>query len=347
MKDKPAVTIKDVAQHAGVSTATVSRVLSGSGPVRPELREHVLRSIRSLNYRPSGMARNFRAQRSRYIGLIISDVENPFYTSLVRAVEGMAYGQQFRLLLCNSDEDPDREHAYLEFMADERVAGVIASPTHERNTSLHPLLEADIPVVAVDRRSLTTPVDTVLLDNESAAFELAQHLIQHGHRRIGAIVPSTCITSGKERLNGFLRALAHAGISFADELLQEGKGVESFGYTAALHLLGLPNRPSALFSGNNLITLGVLKAIRQLGLRIPDDVSIVAHDELPWMSLLAPGITVSAQPIYELGRCAAQMLFERINGSTEPIREVRLKSRLIVRESVAPPAVVSLASSPA
>ncbi|MCS6846460.1 MAG: LacI family DNA-binding transcriptional regulator [Anaerolineae bacterium] len=338
MKDKATITIKDVAQHAGVSTATVSRVLSNSGPVSAEVRERVEQAIHALGYRPSRMARSFRAQRSKFIGLIISDVENPFYTSLVRAIEDVAYAHDYSLLLCNSDEDPDKERAYIQFMADERVAGVIGSPASEAETSFAALFDAGIPVVSVDRRSMRTPVDTVLLDNVTAARDLTQHLIAHGHRRIGAIVPNISITSGRERLAGFLQAMEEAGLAPDPDLIREGKGIEAFGTQAAHTLLDLPDRPTAIFTGNNLITLGALKAIQERRLRIPDDIAVAGHDEMPWMSLLAPGITVAAQPIHEMGRLAMQMLLERIAGDRQPLREVKLAPRLIIRGSVASPA---------
>lgn len=338
MKDRSSITIKDVAQHAGVSTATVSRVLSNSGPVSAEVRERVEQAIHALGYRPNRMARSFRAQRSKFIGLIISDVENPFYTSLVRAVEDVAYAHDYSLLLCNSDEDPDKERTYIQFMADERVAGVIGSPASEAETSFAALFDAGIPVVSVDRRSARTPVDTVLLDNVAAARDLTRHLIAHGHRRIGAIVPNTSITSGRERLVGFLQAMEEAGLAPDPDLIREGKGIETFGFQAAHELLDLPDQPTAVFTGNNLITLGALKAIQERHLRIPDDVAVAGHDEMPWMSLLAPGITVAAQPIHEMGRLAMQMLLARIAGDRQPLREVKLAPRLIVRSSVASPA---------
>ncbi len=338
MPAKDKATIKDVAQRAGVSTATVSRVLSNSGPVSAEVRERVEQAIQALGYRPSRMARSFRAQRSKFIGLIISDVENPFYTSLVRAVEDVAYAHDYSLLLCNSDEDPDKERAYIQFMADERVAGVIGSPASEAETSFAALFDAGIPVVSVDRRSLRTPVDTVLLDHATAARDLARHLIVRGHRRIGAILPNTRITSGRERLSGFLQAMEEAGLTPDPTLIHEGKGIEAFGAQATRALLDLPDRPTALFTGNNLITLGALKAIQERHLRIPDDIDVAGHDEMPWMSLLAPGITVAAQPIREMGQLAMQLLLARIGGDRQPPREVKLAPRLIVRRSVASPA---------
>ncbi len=335
------MTIKDVAVRAGVSVATVSRVLAGKAHVREEVRLRVQQAASDLNYRPNRRARNFRTRRSQFIGLIISDIENPFYTSMVRAVEDAAYAEQYSLLLCNSDEDPGKEQVYIEFMCDEHVAGVIASPTEENHTSLKVLLDAGIPVVAIDRRSTLTPVDTILLDHVNSSYALAQHLIAHGHRRIGAIIGVTSSTSGHERMTGYRRALEEAGIVIEPALIRVVRPTEETGQAAAAALLALPVPPTALFTGNNLLTIGALKEIRRRGLRIPDDVSLVGHDELPWMSLLAPGITVAAQPIYEMGKQAVEMLLERIRGDQQPIREVRLSPNLIVRQSCAQAGVVS------
>ena len=340
-KANQATTIKDVAKLAGVSVATVSRVLSDHSYVRDEVRWRVQKAIAELSYRPNRVARSLRAQRSKFIGLIISDIENPFYTALVRAVEDVAYARQYSLLLCNSDEDPEKERVYIEFMRDEQVAGVITSPTAENLTSLQVLIDAKIPVVAVDRRAKQTPVDTVMLDHAKSAYLLANHLVVQGHTRIGMVIGSTTTTSGRERKRGFLKALKEAGVTPDPELMREVKPVEEAGFQAVLALLSQPQPPTALFIGNNLLTIGALKAIQQKKLRIPRDISLVGHDELPWMSLLAPGITVVAQPVYDLGRQAMDLLMARIKGDTQPPREIKLDPTLIIRQSVGHPSAAS------
>lgn len=328
--------IADVAEQAGVSTATVSRVLSGHPHVSDSLREKVNGVARALGYRPNRVARNLRTQRTQLIGLIVSDIQNPFYTSMVRAVEDVAYQQQYSLLLCNSDEDPEKEQFYIEFMRDERVAGVIASPTSEATTSMQALHEAGIPVVAIDRRSSSTPVDTVMLDHEKAALELTQHLISFGHQRIGAIVGNMQTTSGAERMKGYLSAMRGAGLTPDPELIRQIKPNEKEGYQAALSLLSQAAPPTALFTGNNLISMGALKAIQAKQLRIPDEISIAGHDDLPWMTLIQPALTVAAQPIYEMGRQATELLMSRIQGDVEPVREVRLQPTMMIRQSCGP-----------
>lgn len=322
-------TIREVAEQAGVSVASVSRAFSGAAVMRPATRERILQVARELGYRPNGIARNLRTQRSKIIGLIISDVENPFYTSLVRAVEDSAHAQQFSLVLCNSDESPEKERNYIQFLADERVAGVIGSPTSETTTSFLPLQRAGIPVVAVDRRSLLTPVDTVLLDNVRAAYDLTRYLIAQGHQRIGIILPGDNITSGRERLTGFLQAMHESGLPVRDEWICSGKGSEAFGFQSAIGLLSQIERPTALLSGNNLITLGVLKAVQHLGLRVPQQVGLAGLDEMPWMTLLRMPLLIAAQPVREMGQRAFELLCARMSDSAHPIREVRLAHRLV------------------
>jgi LacI family transcriptional regulator len=331
-------TIVDVAQHAGVSIATVSRVLADKkGKVSDAVRLNVLSSVRALGYRPNRQARTFRTKRTQLIGLTISDIENPFYTGIVRAVEDVAYAHKFSLLLCNTDEDLAKERFYLEFMCEERVAGVIASPTSESETTLQPLIDAGIPVVAIDRQSRLTPVDCFMVDNIASARLLTQHMLGHGHAAIGAILGTSRMTSGAQRRQGFLETLAANGLAARPEWLCEVMPSEASGYEAMRALLALDARPSAVFTGNNLITMGALRALREANLRVPQDMSIVGQDDLPWMALLDVGLTVSAQPVHEMGRQATQQLITRINGDGGPLREVALPPQLIVRNSCAPP----------
>lgn len=323
------LTIRDVAQRAGVSVATVSRVLSGKGQVHPNTRERVQAAVREMGYRPSRIARGFRAQRSSFIGLLISDVENPFHTSLARAIEDLAYAHDYRLLLCNTDEDLEREQAYLHFLADERVSGVICAPASESRTSFRALLDAGIPVVTVDRVATQTPVDNVRLDNITAARALTQHLLARGHRRIALLGLPTDITSGRERLEGFEQAMRAAGVPVERALVRLGKGVEPFGLHAARELLSQPDCPTALLTANNMITLGAMKAIRQLGLSMPDDVDLAGFDETPWLSLLNPTMLIAAQPIREMGRIAVEMLLSRLRGDRQPPRTVLLPAQIV------------------
>ncbi len=329
------VTIKDIAKQAGVSTATVSYVINQTKYVSPELTDRVRTAINHLGYQPNRIARSLRIQNTTTVGLIISDIQNTFFTSLVRAVEDVAYEHNHRIVLCNSDETVEKENLYIDLMLAEQVAGVIISPARETENNVRKLIAAKIPVVAVDRRIPDLDVDTVLIDNEKAAFQLASHLIEDGHQRIGALVGPPAITTGRERYEGFVRALETHHLPLEPELVHTGLPKEGFGYRATMELLNLPEPPTGLFLGNAYLALGALKAIHQQRLRIPEEIAVVAFDEMEWTSLVHPGLTVLAQPAYEMGRVAAGLLFDRIENSDLPAREMMLDHTLVIRHSCA------------
>lgn len=326
--------IKDVAQTAGVSTATVSRVLSNGLHVRPEVRARVMAAVEKLAYRPNLVARSLRVQQSNTIGLIVSDVRNPFFTSISRAVEDTAYEQGVSTFLCNTDENPEKEAIYLNLMRDESVAGVIFSPT--RQTAAHfSAANIDIPTVVIDRSVTGGDVDAVLLDNVDAAYRLTMHLIKNGYQRIGALCGEMS-TTGRERYAGYEKALQECGISLVPEyVMYIAPKIES-GYEAALKMLAVSQPPEALLASNSLLAAGALQAIRERNLAIPDDVALVTFDETTWASLVQPAITLIDQPTYEIGRTATELLLQRIIDPGRPTRRVMLKGQLLVRGSSAP-----------
>lgn len=328
--------IHDVARQAGVSTATVSRVLSGSESVNAQLRERVLKSVSDLNYRPNKVARSLRVQKSTTIGLVIPDIQNPFYLSIVRAVEDMAYDSHYRVFLCNSDENIEKEAFYLNQLLDENVAGVILSPAREKNKRAAEQIRRfaeNTPVVVLDRRLDDISLDTVLTNNREAAYEMVSHLIASGYRSIGAILGVSDITTGRERLEGYINALADHQIPVSPDWIVQVIPKEANGYEAARQILNLPNPPAVLFTGNCELTSGVLRAIHELNLTIPGDIALAGFDDMRWNVIVQPGITAIAQPTYEIGRVAATLLLERIENPARPVREVVLKSTVIIRKS--------------
>ncbi len=327
--------LSDVAQRAGVSTASVSRVLTEKPHVSEALRKRVLTAVQELDFRPSRVARSLRSQRSLVIGLIISDIQNPFFTAMVRAIEDETYRHQFSLLLCNSDENPEKEAFYIDLMVAEKVAGVILSPTSETDTSCKRLAEMGIPVVAIDRRTLKSQVDTVVVDNVNAAYELTSHLITDGHQRIGAVFGPPGATTGLERREGHILALQQQQLPVYPELMRVGAPTIDYGYQMVNELLSLHNPPTALFLGNNLLTIGALKAIHERKLRIPHEIAIGAFDEMDWMFVMNPALTVVSQPVYEMGKTAAELLLARMNDVDRPVREVMLRPHLKIRQSCA------------
>jgi DNA-binding LacI/PurR family transcriptional regulator len=215
------------------------------------------------------------------------------------------------------------------------VAGVMLSPTREIDNPCQRLINANIPVVVVDRGIANLDVDTVVVDNLAGSFELVSHIIDDGHRRIGAVLGTPTATTGRERYAGYVRALTERGLPVLPELLRAGIPKKAIGYQLAGELLDLADPPTALFTGNNLLTEGAIRAIHDRGRRIPEDIALVAFDELDWMSLIKPALTVVTQPTYELGQTAASLLLKRIEGSARPPQKIVFKPNLIVRQSCA------------
>jgi LacI family transcriptional regulator len=326
-------TMKEVAKLAGVSVATVSRVLNDKPNVSPELRSRVLQAVEKLSYQRNRVARSLRAKTSLIIGLIISDIQNPFFTSVVRGVEDVAYDHGYTLLLCNSDEDPDKERLYIDIMLAERVAGVIISPVAEVDNYSSVLLQAGVPVVAMDRRMRDLEVDTVVVNNVEGVYQAVGHLIEQGHRRIGFIGGPTRTTTGRERQEGYQKALAEHGLGLEQGLVKIGDFKQDSGYQMTCELLEMDDPPTAIFTANNLMTLGALNAIHEKRLSIPQEVAIVGFDDMSWAPSLAPPLTAVAQPTYELGRTAADLLLRRIGDPHRPTEQICLEADLVVRES--------------
>jgi len=326
-------TVKDVADLAGVSTATISRVLNNHPQVADETRSKVLWAMEQLNYQPSRVARRLRMEASQILGLIISDIANPFFTSVVRGIEDVAYANGYSLFLCNSDEDPAKEELYIQVLLAEKVAGVIISPTDEDGITCKTLVESGVPLVAMDRRLRRLEVDTVVVDNVLGAYEAVSHLIQLGHRRIGLIGGPVHITTGRERQEGYKKALTEHGIGLDEGLIKIGDFKQGSGYQMACELLETDDPPTAIFTANNLMTLGALNAIHEKGLNIPRDVAIVGFDDMPWAPSLDPPLTAVAQPTYELGCTAANLLLQRIADKDREIVEMKLEPTLIIRAS--------------
>jgi LacI family transcriptional regulator, galactose operon repressor len=326
-------TISEVARRAGVSAATVSRVLNGRTDVSRDLAARVHTAVEELGYRPNGVARNLRRQATKVWGLIISDIGNPFFTSVVRGVEDAAHEAGYSLVLCNSDDDLDKEQRYIDIALAEQLAGVIISPASEPSTDVSALVDRGIPVVAVDRRVGRLDVDTVLVDNVSGARLATQHLMDSGCRRIACITGPTRTTTAAERLQGFRQAHEAAGREVGEDLVVLENFKADGGYDGAQRLLGISAPPDGLFVANNLMTVGALEALMDAGVQIPDDMLLVGFDDIPWARLTRPRLTTVNQPMYDMGREAGRLLAARIGRDTSLPRTVVLPPDLQVRES--------------
>ena len=326
-------TIKDVAAAAGVSVATVSRVLNKSQRVDAELAERVLQAVSRLGYRPSAVARSLRVQQTRVVGLIISDIRNPFFTDAVRGIEDSVGAEGYSLVLCNSDEDLAKEAGYLDLVVEERMAGAIVSPASTEDTRLSALTARGVPVVVMDREAAREAVDSVLVDNVRGGELATAHLIEGGYQRIACITGPPRTSTGNDRLEGWRAALAAAGRDAPDALVRRADFKEDGGHAAATELLASAEPPDAFFVANNLMTVGVLAAVAEAGLSVPEDVGVVGFDDMSWARLLRPPLTTVAQPTYELGRVAAELLTRRIAGRDDPPQRVVLEPTLQIRDS--------------
>jgi LacI family transcriptional regulator len=326
-------TIRDVASAAGVSPATVSRVLNLKEDVNADMRRRVLAAVTELGYRRNGPARSLRTRAAMVLGLIISDITNPFFTALVRGVEDCAQLAGYSVVLANADEDVAKEARYLEVAAAEQMAGVLLSPASSKMTSIDVLMERGIPVVTIDRRLPSAAVDSVTVNNRQAALEAAQHLIRQGCQRVGFVAGPVQTTTGSGRLAGYRAALRAAGRTHDPALTAYADFRTEGGYAATRQLLRLPEPPDGLLISNNLMTVGAMQAIAEAGLAVPDEIAVVGFDDVNWATALRPPLSVVTQPTYEIGQVAAEMLLRRIGGEDFAPRQVVLKATLVRRGS--------------
>lgn len=327
------VTIRDVARKAKVSTATVSRVLAGINVVSEELAARVREVARQLNYQPNRVARSLRSQKSRIVGVLIPNIQNPFFTGVIRGIEDLLQATDYTLLLGNSDDNPIRERNYLDLLRAEGVGGLIVVPGIDAVKTYFDVFEAGIAVVSIDRFVAELPCDSATVANEEGAAAAIRHLIALGHKRIGMVTGPTNVSTATERLAGYVAALSEAGIPRDPELMHHVVFRQEGGYEATSKLMSLPSPPTAIFAASDFIALGVLRALHDRRLRIPDEVAVVSFDDMPWAAALSPPLTAVSQPTYELGATAARLLLERLRDPERPLERVRLQTQLVVRAS--------------
>lgn len=324
------LSMRDVAERAGVSPATVSRVLNGASTVQTEYVDRVTAAIAELGYRPNRLARNLRRQTAEMIGIVVSDIENPHFTEMVRAVEDAAYRRGYRLLLCNTDEQPAKQRAYLEMLAGERALGVILVPSNPAGDEIRWLLDLNIPVVAFDRTVEDPRADSVVSDGERATRTATEHLLAAGHRRIAMLGGSHGVETADLRRAGYESAMQAAGLEPCEA--DGGLRIQG-GRQATRELLERNGEITAMVVGNNLMAIGALKALADAGRRVPGAMALVALDDPFWAELVDPPLTVLAQPVREMADAAMLLLFERIGRRREEPRHETFDFRLEVRGS--------------
>ncbi len=327
------ITMKDVADYAGVSTASVSRVLTGKDSVTPELRQRVENAIRELGYRPNRAARELRIGVVLKIGVVLSDIQNPFFTSCLAGAESILQNSEYELLLGNSNEKPEIEKLHLSSFVNEGVAGIILAMTGPNQDIYRKIIELEIPIVAIDRELPFVSVDTITIDNIKAARMATEHLVSLGHKRIAFIGGPNQISTSEHRLQGYREVLTAHDLSIDPTLIVDGKFQQTGGRKAMEQLLDLPDPPTSVLIANNLMTLGALQVIHQRNVIIPDQLALIGFDDTPWNIAMQTPLTVVAQPTYQLGEYAAKLLIERIKNPDLPRQKIMLEAELIIRES--------------
>src|SRR5579862_7140130 len=332
--------MKQIADMAGVSLGTVSHVLNDSARVREPLRRRVLEAVEALGYQPSELARGLRRDKTNMFGMVIPDVTNPFFPAVVRGAEDVAFSNGYRLVLCNTDNDHAKELAHLNELRTYLPSGLIVIPSSFSDLTVQAerYRRAGTAVVCMDRLPKRWNGDSVTVANEQGAYIATKHLVNMGHRRLAAITGPMHLTNAKQRIDGFRRALAEVKLAIAPEYIQETTFDRAGGYTKGRLILKMLPRPTAIFAGNDMIALGVIQAIRELGLRCPDDVSVMGFDDLDFAELISPSLSSVSQSGYQLGATAARILLDRLGGDHGPPKHLVLETQLKIRESVAPPA---------
>ena len=329
-------TVLDVAKRAGVSPITVSRVINNSGYISAATRGRVEAAIKEMGYVPNTLARGLRSKRTNTLALIVTDITNPYFTLMARGVEDVAGASNYTVIYCNTDESETKEEKYANILAQKQVDGVLLVPACGNAKTINFLESNDISVVVLDRRVSGVDTDFVRADSQNGANRLIKLLIGLGHARIAVITGPKKVSTAVDRVEGYRQALLEAGLN-QNELIYYGSFTQQSGYDfAKLAMLQSP-KPTAIFAANNFILLGVVKALRELQLEVPDDISVVGFDDFPESMLVKPFFTAVLQPAYEMGRLAAELLLKRISGELSgECQKIILPTEIIERESSGP-----------
>lgn len=328
-------TIVEVAKRAGVSVGTVSNVVRGDPRVGRDFRERVEAAIRELDYHPNEIARSLKVNQTFMLGMVLPDITNPFFPEIIRGAEDTALERRYLLVTANTDEQIERERSIVAALRSRRVDGLLlACAPGKDNSHIRRMMDAGIPIVCLDRMPVGVKVDAVLLDNVRGGEDCMRHLLRVGYRSVAIITGPLELQSARERLRGYENALREADLKVSKELILEGDFREESGYRLAKEVMLRRHRPSAIFVCNGVMTLGVLQAFEELGVRCPDDVALASFDDLAGDRSFYPRITVVAQPGYDMGARGASLLMDRIEGTMtgKPV-VVRMPPTLIVRES--------------
>ncbi len=329
------VTIKDIAQEAGVSVTTVSRVLNNKPDVSDETKRKINKIIDELGYNPNSMARGLVLQKTFTIGLIIPDISNPFFPEIARGVEDAARKLGYSVLFYNTDNHHEEEKKAIDVLKGKQVDGLIVSLSIDNSSKLKELYDNDFPVVQIDRKVSGTHYTSITIDNTLSSYKATSNLIEMGHRRIAHLAGDLGTQTAKERLVGYKNALVDHKIEINEDFILYGNYTKDPAHNEIRSLLKRKQRPTAIFAANDLMAVSIYKAIYECGLEIPADISVIGHDNIELSSLVTPALSTMAQPKYKMGQLAAVFLIKDIEGKDYNHKDIVLDTKLVERESSA------------
>jgi LacI family transcriptional regulator len=318
---------------AGVSTATVSNALNGTKYVSEDVKEKINNAIQELNYQPNIVAKSLRVQESRIIGLLVSDIANPFFSIVARGIEEELAKSNYSILLCNTESSLEKERKYLNVLIGKRVDGLIVSSAGNSGDYFRTLDKTGVPIVFLNRCPEFMNSDVIMTNNIKGAYTATEHLIQHGYGKIAIITGPSSISTGKDRLIGYRRALEDYSLTETEQLIKEGQFTIESGYARMKELMEQDTKPDAVFVSNNSMTLGAYKYLKESGIRIPDQVAVVGFDDPEWAEIVEPPITTVKQPAYQLGVQAANLMLARIKENHVKREIMYMDTTLIIRRS--------------
>ncbi|MDP4085818.1 MAG: LacI family DNA-binding transcriptional regulator [Bacillota bacterium] len=325
-------TIRDVAKLAGVSVATVSRVINKLGGVRPETEQRIEKAMEELQYIPNVLARSVASKKTKLIGMIVPDVENPFFAAVFSGADKVVREYAYTTLLGGSNDTYEREENLLQTMLEHQASGILLTPTFPKAKWVERMGNR-VPTCLIDRDMEGMNCDRVLIDNRRGTYEATKLFIQKGHTQLAIITGPLESTPGRERFEGFKQCLHDFSIELNQDYIQIGDFHSGSGYQLGKRLLKLNHPPTAILSCNNLMTIGLLEMIHTSSIRLGEDLGVIGFDDIPIATLMHPNLTVVSRPMREMGECAAEMLLQRIQNPNQPNRTVIMSPHLIVRGS--------------
>jgi len=327
--------MRDVAEKAELSVSTVSHVINNTRAVSNESRQRVRSAMEELGYKPNALARSLRRRKTNTVGMIVPDSANPFFAEVARAIEDASFAHNYSVILCNSEGDLEKQQAYTNVLIENRVAGILFVAAGISTELVNDLEQRRVPLVVVDREVPGVEVDTVLTNHDQGGYLATQHLVELGHRRIACIAGNSEVSPSAERVTGYRRSLDANSLAYDENLVVKGNFRYESGFEATTQLLALDAPPSAIFACNDLMAVGCISAASRLGIRVPDELSVVGFDDVRLASFTNPPLTTVAQPIAEIGALATKMLLERMSDLDADSHFERLDTELRVRRSTA------------